>query len=145
MFIKGIERQVGEVVAVHDGSATVRVSANKNCDRCGICERVSDTQMVVEASTSHRLAAGEKVVLSVNPGAIVKSATVLYILPLLGLVAGYYASGIVLRMAGIDLEGELVPALCAIAALFLCFVPIRLLDVRRRNKRRYHVYVKERV
>ena len=145
MFIKGIDQEVGEVVAVHDGSATVRVCANKNCDRCGICERVSDNQMVVEATTSHRVAAGEKVVLSVRPGTIVKSATVLYILPLLGLVAGYYTASIVLRMAGIDLQGELVPALCSIGALFLCFVPIRLWDVRRRKQRRYQVYVKERV
>jgi len=145
MFIKGIDREVGEVLAVHDGSATVRVCANKNCDRCGICERVSDTQMVVEATTSLRVTAGEKVVLSVRPGTIVKSAAVLYILPLLGLIAGYYAAGIVLRMAGVDLKGELVPALCSIGVLFLCFVPIRLWDVQRRKKRHYQVYVKERV
>jgi sigma-E factor negative regulatory protein RseC len=145
MFMKGIDRQEGEVVAVHDGSATVRVSANKNCDRCGICERVSDTEMVVEAITSRRLKAGEKVILEVSPGAIVTSATILYIIPLIGLVAGYYVSGTVLRMAGIELKGELVPALCSIAALFLCFVPIRLCDVSRRKKNRYRVYVKERV
>jgi len=145
MFIKGIDQEVGEVVAVHDGSASVRVCANKNCDRCGICERVSDTEMVVEAITGHRVAAGEKVVLSVRPGTIVKSATVLYIIPLLGLVAGYYVANFVLRMAKIDLKGELVPALCSIAALFLCFVPIRIWDARRRKLRRYQVYVKERV
>ena len=145
MFIKGIDREVGEIVEVHDGSASVRVCANKNCDRCGICERVSDTEMVVEAITSMRVETGEKVVLSVRPGTIVTSAAVLYIFPLLGLVVGYYAASWVFRITGMDSRGELFPALCGVAALFFCFVPIRFVDMRRRKQRRYQVYVKERV
>lgn len=144
MFIKGIDKEEGEVVAVNDGSVTVVVQSNKHCDRCRICERVSDTEMVVQALTNRTVQVGEKVILGVKPGMIVKSAAILYIFPLFGLIIGYYAARFIGSAAGIGFEGELVPALCSIAALFACFVPIWLWDRRRRKQERYHVYVKER-
>ena len=144
MFIKGIDQEEGEVVAVHKKSATVSVRSNKNCDSCKICKRVSADQMVVEALTERSVKVGEKVVLGVRPGVIVKSAAILYIFPLFGLIAGYYAARFIGNAAGLGLEGELVPALCSIAALFFCFLPIWIWDRRRRKQNRYQVYVKER-
>lgn len=143
MFIKGIDEEEGEVVAVHPTSVTVRVQSKKNCDSCRICKRVSADSMEVEALTSRSVKPGEKVVLGVRPGIIVKSAAILYIFPLFGLIAGYYAARFFGNAAGLEFEGELVPALCSIAALFACFVPIWLWDRRRRKQNRYQVYVKE--
>lgn len=144
MFIKGIDQEQGEVIAVRDRSATVLVKANRNCDRCRICKRVSASEMVVEALTSHTVQVGDRVVLGVRPGIIVKSATILYILPLFGLIAGYYAARLIGNVTNLGFEGELVPALSSIAALFACFLPIWLWDRRRRKQERFQVYVKER-
>jgi positive regulator of sigma E activity len=143
MFIKGIDQEQGEVIAVHDGSATIKIQAGKGCERCGICEKISATEMVVEACTHVPLKKGEKVILSVHPGDIIKSASILYIIPLFGLVIGYYFARLIEKMFAISFSGELFPALISIVFLFLCFVPIRLYDVKRRKQKRFQVYVKE--
>jgi positive regulator of sigma E activity len=144
MVIKGIDREQGEVIAVHDGSATIKISAGDSCDRCGLCERISSTEMVVEALTQLPLKEGEKVILSVHPGDIIKSASILYIIPLFGLVVGYYFARFLDKALAIGFTGELFPALISIVFLFLCFIPIRLYDSKRRKQNRFQVYVKER-
>ena len=145
MFIKGIDQEQGEVIAVHDGSATIRIPAGKSCDRCRLCEKISATEMVVEALTQLPLKEGEKVILSVHPGDIIKSASILYIIPLFGLVGGYYFARFLGKTFAIGFSGELFPALISILFLFLCFIPIRLYDVKRRKQKRFQVYVKERL
>ena len=145
MFIKGIDQEQGEVIAVHEGSATIKIPAGKSCDRCRLCEKISSTEMVVEALTQIPLKKGEKVILSVHPGDIIKSASILYIIPLFGLVVGYYFARFLDRTFTIGFTGELYPALISIAFLFLCFIPIRLYDTRRKKQKRLQVYVKEKL
>jgi positive regulator of sigma E activity len=145
MFIKGIDQEQGEVVAVHDGSATIKIAAGKSCDRCKLCEKISSTEMVVEALTQIPLKEGEKVILSVKPGDIIKSAGILYIIPLFGLIVGYYFARFLDKSLTLGFSGELYPALISIVFLFLCFVPIRIYDTKRQKQKRLQVFVKERL
>ena len=145
MYIKGIDQEQGEVIAVHDGSATVKIQAGKSCDRCNLCEKISSTEMVVEALTHIPLKKGEKVTLSVKPGDIIKSASILYIIPLFGLIFGYYFARFLDKSLALGFSGELYPALISIVFLFLCFIPIRLYDTKRKKQKRFQVFVKERL
>jgi sigma-E factor negative regulatory protein RseC len=143
MFIKGINEEEGEVIAVHGDSVTVKIKSNKACDRCNLCERVSPTEMVVDAITSSPVKNGERVKISIRPGTIVKSATVLYILPLFGLVIGYYTGKTLGPLISAGLKGELFPAILSLVFLFLCFIPIRIYDRKKQKDSRFRIYVKE--
>jgi sigma-E factor negative regulatory protein RseC len=143
MFIKGINGEEGEVIAVHGDSATVKIKANKACKKCNLCEQVSSTEMVVVAFMKKPVKKGEKVTLSIQPGTVVKSAAILYILPLFGLILGYYLGKFAGSLLHLRLKGELFPAAVAIVFLFLSFIPIRAYDRKKQKDSRFRVYIKE--
>ncbi len=145
MFIRGVNQEEGEVVAVHGQKATVKIAANKACERCQLCEKVSSTEMLVDAFCKIPVRKGERVILSVRPGTIVKSATILYILPILGLVLGYYFARFLNTALKLGLKGELFPALLSIIFLFSFFVPIHIYDKKKQKDKRFRVYIIERL
>lgn len=141
MFLKGINGEQGEVLRVHGKSASVKIQAHESCDRCKLCNRISSSEMVVEAFMSDPVKEGDKVVISVRPGTVVSSAVILYILPLIGLVFGYYLARCINSFLGLGLKGELFPALFSIAVLFLCFIPIRLYDRKKSKDGKFRIYI----
>jgi sigma-E factor negative regulatory protein RseC len=141
MFIKGISGEEGVVVSVAGDTATVKIAANKSCEKCGICKRVSSSEMIVDAYMSRPVFKGEKVVVAIKPGTIVKSATILYILPLVALVAGYYVGKFAASALDLSIKGELFPAALSFVFLFLSFIPIRLYDRRKRSDSNFRFYI----
>lgn len=143
MFGKGLHGEEGEVTAVYGEKATVKIAAGKGCERCGLCTRISDTEMVVEAYAQKPVQVGEHVVIGFRPGVVVQSAFILYLIPLLGLVLGYYVGSLLFH--GLELPGreELFPALTSLAFLFASFVPIVFYDRKKRGDKRFRVYIKE--
>jgi positive regulator of sigma E activity len=144
MFGNGISGEEGEVVAVHGDSATVRLRANESCEKCGLCTRVSDTEMLIEALHERAVHVGEKVTIAVRPGIVFTSSLILYIFPLVGMVAGYYAGKSIVSLLHLGLKGELFPAVISFLFLFLSFVPIRIYDRKKQEDRRFKVHITER-
>ena len=145
MFGKGVHGEEGEVTALHGNRATVKIQAGKGCERCRLCTPVSDTEMIVEASFSSQVQIGDRVVLGFHPGIIVQSAFILYLIPLISLILGYYVGKLLFRpliMPGPGRE-ELFPALTSLVFLFASFVPIRLYDRRKEKDKRFRVYIQE--
>ena len=143
MFGKGVHGEEGEVTALHGNRATVRIQAGKGCERCRLCTPISDTEMIVEASYSSRVRIGDHVVLGFRPGIIVQSAFILYLIPLVSLILGYYAGKFLFRPWIITGKEELFPALTSLVFLFVSFVPIRLYDRMKEKDKRFRVYIKE--
>jgi sigma-E factor negative regulatory protein RseC len=141
MFIKGISGEEGEVIEVRGDTATVKIQANKACEKCHVCKRVSATEMIVEAFATRPVSRGEKVTLHIHPGTIVKSAAILYIFPLFGLIIGYYCGKFLLSLLNIGIKGELIPAVFSLVFLFLSFVPIRMYDRSRQKDSRFRVFI----
>ena len=140
MFQRGISGEEGLVSAVSGRTATVVIQAGEGCDKCGLCTRISSTRMVVDAVVRDRVSVGDRVRVVIKPGMIIGSAALLYIFPLAGLVAGYFAGRSVFG-PGPPGKDELYPALSAIVCFFAAFVPIRLYDKQRMKKKRFGVYV----
>ena len=141
MFIKGISGEEGEVVAVHGDSATVKIKANDSCAKCRLCKRISPTEMVVEALTERPVQTGERVIIAIRSGVVFKSALILYILPLVGMVIGYYTGKSFLTLLHLRVKGELFPAVISFLFLFLSFIPIRIYDSKKQQDRRFRVYI----
>ena len=140
MFIKGINGEQGEVVSVHGNTATVKIKANESCEKCRLCKRISSTEMIVEALFTKPVHEGDRVVISIKPGTIVKSAVILYILPLIGLIIGYYFGKFIGSILRITIKGELFPASMSLIFLFLTFIPIRLYDRKKQEDSRFRVH-----
>jgi sigma-E factor negative regulatory protein RseC len=143
MFGKGVHGEEGEVTALHGNRATVKIQAGKGCERCRLCTPISDTEMVVEASFSSRVNVGDRVVLGFRPGVIIQSAFILYLIPLVALIVGYYVGKLLFKSWIIPGREELFPALTSLVFLFASFVPIRLYDRRKENDKRFRVYIQE--
>ena len=144
MFVKGVSGEEGEVVAVLDESAIVKIKANDSCEKCRLCKRVSSTEMEVEALVDRPVQKGERVIIAVKPGIVFKSALILYLFPLIGMVGGYYLGKTILQLLHISAKGELVPAVFSFLFLFLSFVPIRIYDRKKKTDRRFRVYITDR-
>jgi sigma-E factor negative regulatory protein RseC len=143
MFGKGVHGEEGEVAALHGDRATVRIHAGKGCERCRLCTPISDTEMIIEASYSSRVGIGDHVVLGFRPGIIIQSAFILYLIPLVSLILGYYAGKLLFRPWMIPGKEELFPALTSLVFLFISFVPIRLYERKKEKDKRFRVYIKE--
>jgi sigma-E factor negative regulatory protein RseC len=143
MFGKGVHGEEGEVTGVHGERATVKIKASKSCERCRLCTRISDTEMIVEAYTVKPVNIGDHVVLGFRTGIIIQSAFILYLIPLISLILGYYAGKFLFRAFIISGKEELFPALTSLVFLFVAFIPIRLYDKKKEKDRRFRVYIKE--
>ena len=143
MFGKSVHGEEGEVTEVHGDRATVKIQASKSCERCRLCTRISDTEMVVEAHVLKPVNIGDHVVLGFHPGIIIQSAFILYLIPLISLILGYYAGRFLFRAFIIPGKEELFPALTSLVFLFASFIPIRLYDRKKKNDKRFRVYIKE--
>jgi positive regulator of sigma E activity len=99
--------------------------------------------MIVDARASEPLKKGDRVVLVMGGGTVLKSAFVLYMVPLGALIAGYYLGRELASALGIALRGELFPALFGFFLLGLSFLGIRWYDRRKRNDRRFGVSVRK--
>ncbi len=142
MFIEGILGEEGQVVDVNGNKATVKIAASKSCEKCGLCTKISSTEMIVEAFVDKPVNTGDHVTLSIRPGIIVSSATILYIFPLISLVIGYFTGGFLFKSILIKGMDELLPALTSLVFLFLAFIPIRFYDKKRANDKRFQVFIK---
>ena len=136
-----IRGEEGEVVSIHGGRATVMIKANKGCEGCNLCTRASETEMVVEAVMRKPVKVGQKVTVAVKPGTIVKAAFILYMFPVIGLIGGYYVGKYLQTLLNLSQKTELVPALFALFFLIACFLPIRLLEKRKKKDSSFDVFI----
>ena len=140
---EGIRGEVGEVVEVRGNTARVKIDGKKACAHCGVCTRISDNEMTVEAYADEPVKKGDRVVLVMGNGMILKSAFIVYMVPLIALIAGYYLGKHLMGLLNYGGKSELFPALFGFFLLFLSFMAIRWFDRRKRDDKQYRVSIKK--
>ncbi len=143
MFSSSVHGEEGEVTSIQGNKAIVKIQATKGCERCRLCTRISDTEMTIQANTIKPVNIGDRVILGFRPGIIIQSAFILYLLPLIALVVGYYVGKFLINSLSMNGREELIPALLSLTFLFATFVPIRFYDRKKKEDRRFQVYIKE--
>jgi sigma-E factor negative regulatory protein RseC len=140
-----IPEEYGEVVEVHGDTAKVKLGAKQACAHCGICAKASNSsnEMVVDAYASEPVKKGDKVVLVMGDGMIIKSAFIVYMVPLIALIAGYYLGKQLMEALNVALKGELFPALFGFFLLALSFLAIRWYDRRKKEDSRFRVSIRK--
>ena len=119
-------QQEGIVLSVAGEVARVRTSRHSDCENCGSCPGTS--AIVLDARNPLAARPGQRVMIEVQEIGLIKSAFVVYMMPLLalfgGTLAGYYAAG---RLGHEPLWFQVAGACLAFAA---ALVYIRFIDRR---------------
>ena len=136
------KREKGEVIALKGREVYVRLGAGEKCSKCGICSSDGKGGMILRAVTDESLKPGDKVYVFLKPAVMIKSAIVLYLLPLVFLVIGYFVGTYVAKLLGVPRSNEALPALFSLGLCGLSFLIIFLYDRAKRNDPDFAPYVK---
>jgi sigma-E factor negative regulatory protein RseC len=119
----------------------VSLQASEACGRCGACHPASEGRVGIEAAALPGLREGDGVEIEISTGGVVAASFVVYLLPVLFLIAGYVLGS---RLAGFiagGLSGESGGIVGAMVLFAASFGIVRRYDrhVRRRGTLRARV------
>ncbi len=116
------------VAKVKRGATYVRLTKSDACGACKACAFGRKNIVVLQANRECECSVGDRVTVRMPESTIKGSYLLLYLLPLLFLLAGLLAG---------SPWGEKVMFVCAICALILGFVAVSLLDRLFRRQKKY--------
>jgi len=120
-------REEGVIVGIEGERARVRIERSDACSRCRVCVPMGDGLMVIEAKNTRGAVVGERVSIEVDESRHLRAAFMVYILPLIGLIAGY--------VTGTALAGsEKVGFLCGVGMLIVVFAVLHWYDRKIRTR-----------
>jgi len=105
----------GRVVRVEKGIAEVEMERTSACARCGICLRSSQGKSLLYVEDYLGTHPGDEVLVSIESKEILKVAFLIYLFPLVALVAGYFLGR---EIFGTETIGILFSGLGFFTALF---------------------------
>lgn len=86
--------QEGIVVKrIDENKVLVECSSSKACSTCGVCFKSGDKQFI-EAQDTLQTKVGDRVQLEINQSNVLTATFLIFIMPIICLIAGYYISGI---------------------------------------------------
>lgn len=104
------------------GQVEVTLQASAACDRCSACHRNAEGAFAIEASDAAGAKDGDSVEIEISTEGVVAASFVVYLLPILFMIAGYVSGAKLTSFFHIrisDEAGGIVGALLFLAASFL--------------------------
>lgn len=103
--------ETGRVIRIEGQQAIVAMNRHSACAHCGICTAGSQDKMEITADNTLGSQVNDLVKVAVSGAVILKSAFIVYIIPLFGLVLGYFVGrrvggeklGVVMGVSGVGL------------------------------------------
>ncbi len=120
--------EIGRVVKVEGLQALVEMSRHSACAHCGICTLGIQDKMEILANNNLGAKVNDQVKVAVSGPVILKSAFIVYIIPLFGLVFGY--------LLGRYFGGEKLGVIVGISGVLLVLASLHYyeLKLKRENK-----------
>ncbi|MDD3307533.1 MAG: SoxR reducing system RseC family protein [Acetobacterium sp.] len=84
--------ETGIVIEISESKAKVKASRHGDCENCGVCP--GDNAMVLEVQNPIGAKVGQRVAFEIQEANMLLAAFVVYILPLLALLAGAISGGV---------------------------------------------------
>jgi len=113
----------GRVVSVEKGKAQISMTASESCSGCSIqhqCHSASSNSRTVTTLNALGARPGDTVVFEVDSSRVVISAVLVWIMPLLLMIAGYLAAE--------RFVGGILPIIAAFACFGVSFLIIKIID-----------------
>ena len=113
----------GTVENVSGQKARIRIEKSATCATChsrDSCSEVSHKDMILEVTNALGATPGDRVEISIPSGSFLILSLLIYLLPVVSLIAGAFAGGVVARALGISPTSTSIAAGClSMAAVFI--------------------------
>ncbi len=119
-------KETGSIVSISGKTATIQLNRGDKCDGCQACSAFGDNTMRLDALNTIGAQVGDQVEVDVAPKEVVKSSMIVFIFPLLMMLAGYF-----IGVTFLPPHSEGVGILTSLGALVFAFVLIKIIDRRR--------------
>lgn len=115
---------------VSDGGAVVELIRGSGCENCGMCSSEGDGKQLLETDNLVPVKPGDKVIVEVAPGAVIKASLIIYMVPLGCLLGGIICGGRLSRILAVPEKGDLLGLICGVSALTISLLLLKLYDRR---------------
>jgi sigma-E factor negative regulatory protein RseC len=127
-------RETGVVISRQGDLVQVQMTKGERCGECNICHVLGPGHMVIEADNGIDAKIGDVVDVEIEPQKVLTYSFLLFVFPILMMIAGYYAGRFISdRFGG---SGDLFAILSSFCGLLLSLVFLRMCDrrIRKRGK-----------
>lgn len=116
------ETEAEEVVKVFDDKAIVQMKAGDHCQHCGarsVCSAIGEKVRQITIQNTIKASEGDRVTLSYRPKSRVASAAVVFILPIIFLIADYFVGQRDFGSESMGIVGSLIGLMVAFSILWI--------------------------
>jgi positive regulator of sigma E activity len=88
-----METEIGKIVTINDENAVVQMEAGSQCQHCGAkhaCSAMGDVMRQIEIPAKNDVHVGDHVTISYQSQSRIVSVLLVFLLPVLFLIAGYF-------------------------------------------------------
>jgi sigma-E factor negative regulatory protein RseC len=112
----------GTIISIENEFATVKIHRGEECESCHLCDSFGSNEMKLVALNEAEAGIGDIVDIKVEPGKVIKHSFLIFILPIIAMIFGYWIGVTLVPEPG----GEKSGIVGAFIALLLVFMIIRL-------------------
>lgn len=120
----------GKVIALKEGKAVIRFQRKSACDKCGMCGFMpKDPHIDVAVDNALNAVLEDTVRLEVTAGFVLKSALIVYLIPLVSGAVGLFAANL------LD-ANDLIQLTSFLVGLAAGYIPVHIIDKRLRKRKK---------
>lgn len=121
--------EVGRVVASSGNKIQVQLKRHASCEKCGACGLGGMPKLILEVNNSIGAQEGDWVLLQLQAERVFKAAFLLYTIPLIALLFGYWAGESLGNYVGANAaKAEILGIFSGFAVMACSYLGIRWLD-----------------
>ena len=128
----------GTVIEIKGNKMTMRLEANEACKRCGGCAIIDGQAILSDVENTVEAQKGDRVLIENKAQSVVIAALVIYIVPLIFLVAGYFLGLLLTNYLRIDSNWAIFMGLIS---LTIGFFLVKIIDRRIGSNQNFKPYV----
>lgn len=131
--------QQGYIVGIVDNkTAHMKMQRHSACASCGKCATTSEKKdILVEVDNSVGAKVGDRVVVNMESVNVLKAASIVYLLPLVGLLVGTIATYSILQYLGNINNIEILSGIVGLVLMIVSFFVLNKNDSKFRDSREY--------
>lgn len=111
----------GKIIELNGNEAVIEIEQGEQCKHCNACHMFGESKMRLTARNSIHADPGDRVTVYVRPEFVLKSSFLIFIFPIVAMIAGYYTGLLLSRSSG-ELYGILGAFSGLLSALFINWV-----------------------
>jgi len=134
--------EIGEVVALKNDLAIVRFKRSAACEKCGACKLAGADFMEAEVKNLALAEIGDKVLIELEPKILLTASLIVYIVPVVFLILGYFLGAWLANVFGQANVAEPIGIVFGFGLFALSYFAIREIDRRLASGQQFYPAIK---